>query len=195
MDDVEERARRSRDATLTRSQILAAARSEFAVRGYAATTVRSIATSAGVSPNLITRYFGGKEGLFLAATEVHLQLANAFDGPRESLGARMADSMLSRWTRRDDEDPLLILLRASGERPESAEVLARFLDQESLEPFTQQLRDYGFSEEDAVARGAAVDVFALGVSSRYRVLRDQLGDGTQLREWLAETIQRLVDGP
>ena len=51
-----------------------------------------------------------------------------------SLGARLAASIVRRWSGIDGEDPLLVLQRASGEKPEAAEALARFLDAQSLEP-------------------------------------------------------------
>lgn len=184
---------RSRDAVRTRQIILDQARREFSRLGFGATTVRGIAAAANVSPNLITRYFGGKDGLFVAATEVHLSLDRAFDGPRETLGLRMAESMVHRWTSMQGEDPLLTLHRAAGERPEAAEALSTFLDHESLSPFRHQLEQYGLTAKEADARARAVDVFVLGISTRYRVLRDDLGDRAKLTDWIAETIQRMVD--
>ncbi len=186
---------RPKDSVRTRERILTAARREFARMGFARTTVRAVAASANVSPNLITRYFGGKDGLFVAATEVHLALERVWDGPRESLGRRLAESIVTRWTTMEGEDPLLVLLRAAGERTEAAETLSAFLDEESLEPFRQQLLRYGMSDEDASARARAVDVFALGISARFRVLRDDLGDAEALKEWIARTVQRLIDAP
>lgn len=184
---------RPKDAARTRERILAAARREFARVGFAGTTVRAIATSANVSPNLITRYFGGKDGLFVAATEVHLELERLFDGSRELLGYRMAESIVTRWTTMKGEDPLLVLLRAAGERPEAAETLSKFLDEESLKPLRRQLLRYGMTQDEATARASAVDVFVIGISARLRVLRDDLGDTDALKQWIAATIQRLVD--
>ncbi|GGV07819.1 TetR family transcriptional regulator [Kitasatospora aureofaciens] len=184
-----------KDASRTRERILGAARREFARAGFARATVRAIATAAQVSPNLITRYFGGKDGLFVAATEVHLALDRMFDGPRHSLGRRMAHGIVDRWTGMEGEDPLLVLLRAAGERGEAAEALATFLDRESLEPLRRQLLGYGMTEEEALARARAIDAFILGISARLRVLRDDLGDSAALEHWIAGTIQRLVDAP
>ncbi|MGS0896001.1 TetR/AcrR family transcriptional regulator [Burkholderia stagnalis] len=186
---------RPKDAARTRERILAAARKEFARVGFARTTVRAVAASADVSPNLITRYFGGKEGLFVAATEVHLELEPLFDGPRESLGRRMAESIVTRWTSIVGEDPLLVLLRAAGEHSEAAETLSKFLDEESIEPLRRQLLRYGIDEHEATDRARAVDVFILGISSRLRVLRDDLGDPGALKQWIAANIQRIVDAP
>jgi AcrR family transcriptional regulator len=186
-------APRPRNAAATRRMILDQARRLFAQSGYGATTVKAVAVAAAVSPNLITRYFGGKEGLFLASTRTELRLDPVFSGARESLGARLAESIVRRWSGIDGEDPLLVLQRASGEKPEAAEALARFLDAQSLEPLVSCLRGYGFSDAESRARAAAIDAFVLGVSTRRRVLRRDLGDLRDLQDWLAATIQRLVD--
>jgi AcrR family transcriptional regulator len=183
-----------RDAARTRSRILLEARRQFAREGYHATTVRGVAAAANVSPNLITRYFAGKEGLFLAATDVRLELARVLRGARESFGRRLADAMITRWETIDGEDPLLILLRAAGERREAAAVLASFLDRESVAPLVSQLQRYGLSREEAADRAAAIDVFVMGVVTRRRVLAQSLGDRDRLRDWLARAIQRLIDG-
>jgi AcrR family transcriptional regulator len=186
--------RRPRNAEATRQAILDHARRFFAQNGYGATTVKAVADAAAVSPNLITRYFGGKEGLFLASARTGLELDPVFSGPRESLGSRLAESIVRRWSGIDGEDPLLVLQRASGERPEAAEALARFLDAQSLEPLIRCLRGYGFSDAESRARASAIDAFVLGVSTRRRVLRRDLGDLGALQAWLGPTIQRLVDG-
>ena len=55
---------RLRDAERSRQRILAAALSEFAEKGFAGARVRAIAERAGVNSQLISYYFGGKEGLY-----------------------------------------------------------------------------------------------------------------------------------
>src|SRR3954471_17813524 len=114
----------SRDATATRQRILEHARRQFAQHGFAAVTVKGVADAAGCSPNLITRYFGGKDGLFLAATQVEIPVIDSFEGDRSTMGARLAASIVQRWFGASGEDPLLVLQRASGERPQAAEALA-----------------------------------------------------------------------
>ena len=184
----------SRNAAATRLRILEQARRQFAQHGYAAVTVKGVADAAGVSPNLITRYFGGKDGLFLAATEVTIPVTDSFDGDRSTLGTRLAASIVQRWFGAPGEDPLLVLQRASCERPEAAEALAAFLDANSLEPLHAYLRDSGLDDDEARRRAAAIDAFVLGVSTRRRVLRSELGDRDVLQAWLGSTIQRLADG-
>jgi AcrR family transcriptional regulator len=57
---------RRRDPERTRERILDAALTEFAARGYAGARVNEIAERAGVNKQLISYYFGGKEGLYRA---------------------------------------------------------------------------------------------------------------------------------
>jgi AcrR family transcriptional regulator len=59
--------RRRHDAPASRQALLDAATRLFDERGYDATTIRDIGDEASVDPSLIARYFGSKEGLYLAA--------------------------------------------------------------------------------------------------------------------------------
>jgi AcrR family transcriptional regulator len=61
--------RRRNDAQASRRALLEAASALFDERGYQGATLRDIGERAGVDPALIARYFGGKEGLYLAALE------------------------------------------------------------------------------------------------------------------------------
>src|ERR1700749_2298693 len=62
-----DRAPRKRDAEATRTAILEAAKGHFAKSGYDGAFLRDIAADAGVDAALITRFFGGKDGLVQAA--------------------------------------------------------------------------------------------------------------------------------
>lgn len=55
---------KKRDAVATRAAILAAARQRFLRESYDSVGLRDIAGDAKVDVALISRYFGGKEGLF-----------------------------------------------------------------------------------------------------------------------------------
>ena len=58
--------RRTAAAAETREAILRAAKEQFEARGWAATTIRSIATSAGVSPKTVEALFATKPALLEA---------------------------------------------------------------------------------------------------------------------------------
>jgi AcrR family transcriptional regulator len=61
--------RRPHDAQASRAALLESAGALFDERGYDAATVREIGERADVDPALIARYFGGKEGLYLATLQ------------------------------------------------------------------------------------------------------------------------------
>ncbi len=86
----------------TRERILDAATPLFAARGAQATTVRQIASAAGVNSQLIYYYFDDKQGLFRAVLEVTarrvdvlLAEATRIDGP---LRARLSHFIIA-WVR------------------------------------------------------------------------------------------------
>src|SRR5262249_25477410 len=81
--------------------------------GYDGTSVRAVATEAGVAANLITRYFGGKAGLFAAATTIDLHARGAFAGPPQALGDRIARRVVQRWESAAAADPLLMMIRSA----------------------------------------------------------------------------------
>src|ERR1700746_2119090 len=112
--------RRPRDARRTRERPLAVAGRHFAEHGYDGTSVRAIATEAGVAANLITRYFGGKAGLFAAATTIDLRVRPILPGPPAALGDRIARGAIQRWESADTADPLLMMLRSAGTSPSAA---------------------------------------------------------------------------
>lgn len=58
-----------KDRAATEARILAAARTVFARCGYDGAGLREIAEVAEANLSLISRYFGGKEGLFVAVTD------------------------------------------------------------------------------------------------------------------------------
>src|SRR5262245_22649290 len=82
MKTKKEKARpRNREATA--AELRSAAMRVFAAKGYDAATTRDVASAAGVSEQLIQRYFGGKAGLLLAIMELYAERdrAGAFGTP------------------------------------------------------------------------------------------------------------------
>jgi len=85
----------------TRTQLLDAARAEFAERGYDGATVRVIAERAGVDPAMVNHWFGGKEALFIAALSLPADpatiLGEALPGDPEHLAERVLGRLLEVW--------------------------------------------------------------------------------------------------
>lgn len=67
-----EPAERQRDPERTRERIVEAAIREFAAKGFAGARVHEIAARAGVNKQLISYYFGGKDGLRQALARLWL---------------------------------------------------------------------------------------------------------------------------
>jgi AcrR family transcriptional regulator len=153
----------------TRQLILDAARARFAADGYAGTTIRAIAADAGVDSSLVMQYFGSKEDLFGAVMSItpHAlsRFAEAFDGPREGLGERVARAFLEIWEGDPaDSEPLLAMLRAAM----------------SNEQATAQLRDFlqaritelpGHGEKDAALRIGLASSMLVGLTVGRRIVR------------------------
>lgn len=190
------RGTRPRDAAATRELLLDAARPLFAQHGYAATTVTQVARAAGFSPNLITRYFGGKEGLFLAATRTRLDLDTALAGDIEGFGQRLANQMVDRWEQHGQADPLLALLRSASARPAALQALGEFLEEQATAPLTRALIAWGVPEAEAIDKANAVQAFVVGTVITRRMLHTgavAAATSAQLRGWLADVLQRLID--
>jgi AcrR family transcriptional regulator len=71
--DVKPTKDRLRDRAATTASLRQAAMQVFAARGYDAATTREVAAEAGVSEQLIQRYFGGKAGLLLSIMELYAE--------------------------------------------------------------------------------------------------------------------------
>ncbi|MDN3029014.1 helix-turn-helix domain containing protein [Streptomyces sp. S.PB5] len=67
-----------------RARLRQAALELFAERGFEATSPRAVAAAAGLSPALVTRHFGSKQGLRAAVDEHVLdRRTTAGSGPRQ----------------------------------------------------------------------------------------------------------------
>jgi AcrR family transcriptional regulator len=112
--------------------VLAAASARFAGDGYAATTIRRIATDAGVDPSLVMQFFGSKDDLFAAVMAVPVtalrRFDTAFEGPDEHLGERVVRAFLEAWEAPGGEsEPLMAMLRSAFVNDQAAEQLRDFI--------------------------------------------------------------------
>jgi AcrR family transcriptional regulator len=117
--------------TQTRDDILAAARNQFAARGYGGATIRGIAAEAGVNPALVHHFFGSKDQVFVEALNLPFNPAALVDvvltGPREQIGERILRLFLGLWREPATRMPFFALLRSVSSNPEVAAQLRQFM--------------------------------------------------------------------
>jgi AcrR family transcriptional regulator len=127
----------------TREAIKAAALEHFALLGYERTTIRSIASQAGVDPALVMHYFGSKEQLFDAAMDMSMDVPAVLDqltsGDPAEIGHRLAVFLMAVM-----EDPvagnvLIGRIRTATTDPTAADLLRRLVVREMLLPLAERL--------------------------------------------------------
>ncbi|MEU1790556.1 TetR family transcriptional regulator [Streptomyces sparsogenes] len=94
-------AERKLDPERSRRLLLDAAMDEFAEKGYAGARVQDIADRAGLNKQLISYYFGGKEGLY---RELHRQWLRREEETIVDLAAPL-DELIVRYLRETFADP------------------------------------------------------------------------------------------
>lgn len=128
----------------TQGQILEAASREFASRGYDSTTIRGVATAAGVDPALVLHYFGSKEQLFVATLRVPVNPAAIVRGILDEtepgqMGQRLISTMLGVWDATAHRNPLIAVLRSvAGEGP-IADTVRQFIERSIIAAFAERL--------------------------------------------------------
>jgi AcrR family transcriptional regulator len=87
--------------TDARERILIAARDLFAANGFDKTSIRSIATAAGVDSALVHHYFGTKQQLFTTAVQIPIDpmtvLGPLRDAPLDQLGHTLPSLLIPLW--------------------------------------------------------------------------------------------------
>jgi AcrR family transcriptional regulator len=154
-----------RRSDATKAAILLAAREQFAACGYQGATIRAIASSAGVDPALVMRYFGNKEGLFAAAANFDLRLPDLGALPRDRVGTALVEHFLDRW---DGDETLLALMRAAVANEMAANRM-RSIFSTQLTPVVARL--CGEPRPAAAARAGLVASQILGLALVRYVLR------------------------
>jgi AcrR family transcriptional regulator len=184
----------------TRAAILAAARSEFAARGYEGTTLRGVARAAGVDPRLVHHYFEGKDDLFTAAMELPFRpqdivkqaLEGVHDDDLGDVGERLLRTFLGVWDSAEGRERVVALLSSVLTSESAARTVREFL---ARELFGRLVAVIGGEDRELRASLAASQMIGL-IMARYVVRIEPLAsaDPESFIPYLAPTLQRYLAG-
>ncbi|WP_326619283.1 TetR family transcriptional regulator [Streptomyces decoyicus] len=180
-----------------RERILAAARTEFAARGYDKTSVRGIAKAAGVDAALVHHYFGTKEQVFEAAIELTfapaLTMPEAIAGGGADVGERMARFMFGVWENPVTRQPLLAIMRSALTNDTAAAVLRGLIERRMLQRVAGELHVPDPEFRVQLAAGHLIGIAML----RYVIKMDPVAsaDPEEIIAMVAPTLQRYLTQP
>jgi AcrR family transcriptional regulator len=149
----------------TEERILDAAAGFFVTDGYERTTIRAVASAAGVDPALVMHYFGSKQELFRRVLD-----AVPIDGVSGTPG-QAAEQILGTLAERLASEPpaSLAVLRSMLTSPEAASVASA-----TMARYQAQIAQV-IPADDANLRAAVISAIFLGVMvSRHLIKFDEL---------------------
>lgn len=181
---------RKRDADATRAAILQAAKIHFAKSGYTGAFLRDIAADAGVDAALISRYFGGKDGLFAEALKdsIHPDRIHTWD--RKSFAREMATIMAGHAHEDIERTHSFAFLLQAATSPVTAPLLNVAVQERFMEPIRAWI---GGRDVEARARLFASVFIGLLVE---RLIRDEPLVGEERDVFIERTaalLQSLAD--
>ncbi|MGV9798892.1 TetR/AcrR family transcriptional regulator [Mycobacterium sp. NPDC003449] len=177
------------DADVTRSAILGAAQAQFGERGFERTTIRSVATAAGVDPALVMHYFGNKAGLFGAASRLDITFPDLAGVAPQDVAAVVLPMFVTVWA---PEGSFLPLLRAAATNRAAADALLAVFAEQVAPALAAVVPDR------PAERAALVGAQLLGVAvSRYILAMPPLVamDDEALISWLSPVLAHYLTHP
>jgi len=172
----------------TEARILDAAGKVFVAHGYDRTTIRAVASAAGVDSGLVTYYFGSKQELFRRVIDT-APVPEVSGAPGEAV-----EQILAALAGRLASEPVasLAILRSVLTNPEAASAVrggaARYQAQ-----ITQAV-----AGDDASLRAAIISAITLGITvSRHLIKSDELAtaDPAQVISLLRPCMLALTADP
>lgn len=180
----------------TREQIAAAARLQFAGHGYEQATFRRIAAAAGVDPALVVHFYGSKADLFREVMQLPAAVSEGLvriaDAPRDELGRRLAELVVSAMESPATRPVVLGRIRCASSHPDAAALVR--------ETVIRDLTDLAsaIGEDEPAKRAVLIGSHVVGIAlARYVVLVEPLASlpAPELVELLAPTFQHFLTAP
>lgn len=150
-----------------RDAILVAARQRFTREGYERTTIRSVASDAGVDPSMVMRYYGSKEGLFGSAVDLDLRLPDLTGVPVDQVAGLLARHFVDRWEGNLADEAIMILLRSAVTNVAAAERMRTVFGRQVV----SLVRAVTDDAPDAELRAAMISTQLLGLALTRYILR------------------------
>ncbi|WP_020673956.1 TetR/AcrR family transcriptional regulator [Amycolatopsis nigrescens] len=186
---------RWRSGAESKQRILETARELFGRHGYGGTTVRAIATAAGVDSAMVFYFFGTKQGLFAAVIEmsgnVPPAIESIFTGGLDRIGERIVRTLVANLDK-SDRTPLVMLTRSAPTDEQSEALLREFIDREITDRLAAML-----DTPDAAVRAGMVNVQILGIAvARYIVRIEPIASSSadELVTWFGPLVQHCLTG-
>jgi len=183
-ETISEARPRKRDAQATRARILAAAMEQFARGSYEKVSLRDISSEAGVDVALISRYFGGKEGLFTEALKASIHPDRLKTWDHAGLPGELARSMAGGRQESEDAHASFQFLLRAATSPTTAPLLNVAVQERYLAPIADWL-----GGEDAQPRARVFAAVMIGFLVE-RLIRGEALEGRE-REIFTAQAQRI----
>jgi AcrR family transcriptional regulator len=172
----------------TEARILDAAAQAFLTAGYERTTIRAVASAAGVDAGLVMHYFVSKQELFRRVIDA--APVPAISGPP----GQAAEQILAALASRLESEPAasLTLLRSMLTNPEAASAASA-----GIARYEAQIAE-AIPADDADLRAAIISAITLGISvSRHLIKADVLAtaDPAQVISLLRPCMRSLAASP
>ena len=172
----------------TEARILDAAGGVFAAAGYERTTIRAVASAAGVDAGLVMHYFGSKQDLFRRVIDA-VPVSEVSGAPEQA-----TEQILAGLASRLASEPVasLTMLRSMLTNPEAA----RAAD-DAITRYQAQIAR-AIPADDAGLRAAIISAITLGITvSRHLIKSDELAsaDPAQVIELLRPCVLSLTGHP
>jgi AcrR family transcriptional regulator len=192
-DDRQNRSRRGRWRTGedSRKRILDAARACFAELGYDRTTIRGIASEAGVDPAMLYYFFTTKSQLFTTAmalpSDPTHHLSTMLRGDPSDLGTSLVRHFLEVWDGAGSFEPLFALMRSATTDEHSARMLREFLQGELHAQLAKAI-----GTEDAPLRTQLVFAHLMGLALTRYVIRNEPLASTPIED-IAKSMGPIIE--
>ncbi|MFE6844533.1 TetR family transcriptional regulator [Streptomyces sp. NPDC057686] len=178
-------------------KIVAAARRSFATRGYAATSLRSVAQEAGVDPGLVNYYFRTKTGLLeevMRPPEAFgAAVAAAAEQPMDRRGHAFVQATMNLWEDSVSAEVLRSIILTAAQEPAALQRLRQLFSELVLAVVSHSLPD---TERNLRASLIATQIVGM-VMNRYiwQVGTIATLPAPSVTDLLAPTIQHYLTDP